>query len=140
MPGSYVNIDLYMSTVDNNDIEWIFKHPGRKVESLKKSFDRFHFANTSFEFVCRVFISLAEPPVKQPKYIITDIIPADILSLHKLHNLNREFLIAVTIANRQTKQSSCCAESGTKDYYKERDVLLFRSCIDHVYVKMGCYT
>ena len=106
------------------------------MTNLKKSFNRFRFADETFKSLGQVDLPLATPPGRCPIKVTMDVVPTDIPPLLVMDVLDRESLIADTVANRLTKLSACENENGTYFYYDEWHVPLFRSSSNHVYVEM----
>ena len=111
-PGICVNIGAPKSCIGLKGLIKIFNHIGRRVKKLKRSFNRFRFADTSYKSLGQISLPLATPAGKPPVYVTMDVVPADIPPLLGMDVLDRESLIADTLANRLTKGSVCRKNYG----------------------------
>ena len=84
-------------------------------------------------------LPLATPPGKPPIFVQMDVVNADIPALLGMDILDRESLIADTVANRLTKRS-VVHDNGSYFYFDEWYMPLFRSKSGHVYVEIDCST
>ena len=127
--GFCVDIGAPKSVIGHKELKKIFSRLGRRVKKLKTSFNRFRFADTTFKSLGQVSIPLATPPGRPPISVTMDVVPVDIPPLLGLDVLDRESLIADTVANQLTKRSFCRSEDGSYFYYDEWHVPVITSTL-----------
>ena len=135
--GFCVDIGAPKSCIGLRELKSIFSRFGRRVPQLKWSPNRFRFADTSYNSLGKVSLPLATPPSGPPIVAEMDIVNADIPALLGLHVLDREALMANTVANRLTRRSLVQNNSSFL-YLDEWHVPLLRSESGHVYAEMDC--
>ena len=118
-PGFCVDIGTPKSCIGLKELRKIFNHLGKRVTKLKRSINRFRFADTTYKSLGQISLPLATPAEKPPIHVMMDVVPADIPPLLGMDVLDRESLIADTVANRLTKRSVCRENDGTQFYYDE---------------------
>lgn len=136
-PGFCVDIGAPKSCIGLKELKYVFRQLGRRVPNLKWSTNRYRFADTSYESLGKASLPLATPLCKLTILVEMDVVNADIPALLGLDVLDREALMADTVANRLTKR--CLAQNeGSCFYFDDWHVPLLRSKSGHVYVAMEC--
>ena len=136
-PGFYMDIGAPKSCIGLRELKSIFSRFGRRIPQLKWSQNRFRFADTSYNSIGKVSLPLATPPSGPPIVVEMDVVNADIPALLGLNVLDREALMADTVANRLTRRS-LVQNNGSFLYLDKWHVPLLRSESGHVYVEMDC--
>ena len=139
IPGFCVDIGAPKSCIGLKELKSVFASFGRRIPQLKWSPNRFRFADTSYDSLGKASLPLATPPGKPTIFVEVDVVKADIPALLGLDVLDREFLMADTVANRLTKRG-VAQDNGSCFYFDEWHVTLLRSKSGHVYVEMDCST
>ena len=136
-PGFYVDIGAPKSCIGLRELKSILSRFGRRIPELKWSPNRFRFAGTSYNSLGKISHPLATPPSGPPIVVEMDVVNADIHALIGLDVLDREALMADTVANRLTRRS-LVQNNASFLYLDEWHVPLLCSESGHVYVEMDC--
>ena len=119
LPAFCVDIGAPKSIFGRKELNRIFVSQGISLKPLLGSRNRFRFADATFKSIGRVKIPLATLPGIPAIPVTMDVVDADIPALLGLDALDKEFLVADTVANRLTKRVPVKSNNGPQTYVDE---------------------
>ena len=138
--GFCVDIGAPKSVIGRKELARILRAQGLPFPTLRRSYRRFRFADTTFKSLGQVSISLATPPGIPPLPVVMDVVEAEIPALLGLDMLDKELLTADTVTNRLTKRKLFRLQDGSYKHLNECSVPLIRAKSNHVYAEMDLAT
>lgn len=136
--GFCVDIGAPRSVVGLKELHRIFNKIGLRRPTLRRSNNRFRFADATYESLGITVIKLDVPINQSPVYVELDVVSADIPALMGMDVLDRESLTPCTISNQLMKRILVGTDSktGTPQFCDIWNVPLQRSKSQHLYAKM----
>ena len=138
-PGFSVDIGAPKYCIGLKELKSVFASFGLRIPQLKWSPNCFRFVELRTIPLGRLYCRLQYPPGKPTIFVEMDVVKADIPALLGLDLLDRESLIADTVANR-LKKRGVAQDGGSFFHFDEWQVPLLRSKSGYVYVEMDCST
>ena len=137
-PGFCIDIGAPKSVIGRKELGKIFLQQKIRVPNIQKSevTHRFRFADKLFDSLGKVSLFLSTPKGIPPICVELDVVQADIPALLGMDILDREGLIADTVAGRLTKRVRTQSKQGHEHYVDEWSIPLYRSPSRHVYARM----
>ena len=137
--GFCVEIGAPKAVVGRTERNRIFEKMGMGPPNLSRpSFSkRFRFADNTFESIGQVNIPLRTPFAIAPINVQLDVVQTDIPALLGMDILDRELLIADTVANRLTKRVRVEHKDVTMSYVDEWSGPLYSAHGNHVFARMN---
>ena len=120
------------------DLRKIFLQQKIREPNIKGSevTHRFRFADRLFDSLGKVTLFLSTPSGIPPIRVVLDVVRANIPALLGMDVLDREALIADTVAGRLTKRVKTKSKEGQEQFVDEWSVPLYRAPSRHVFARM----
>lgn len=118
-PGFCTDIGAPRSVIELKELRDVFAAFRKRTRPLKRSSNRFRFADTTFKSISQVTLVLAAPRGYEPIPATLEVVPADTPALSGMDILDRERLTSDTAANRLTKSTKYHDQAGSPAYYDE---------------------
>ena len=138
VPGFLVDIGAPKSVIGKKKLKYLSCTAGTNhVSLLRKSYNRFRFANETFDSIGMLTLFLDTPTGIPPMPVEIDIVIADFPPLLGLDVLDREKLIPDIAYNVLAKRHRAKTEKNETVYIEDWCVPMWRSPSRHCYVSMG---